>query len=84
MNTTTSPLFIPPLSHPHTSPPPHLHTCPSQSKITNWMMAATMTTIHDDDDNEYDELPTNCRSAKRFVSDYLQKPFSNNRANEDT
>ena len=48
---------IPPLSHPHPSPPTtHLHGLPSQTNFAKWVMAATMTTMHDDDADEYDEL----------------------------
>ena len=37
-------------------PPPHLHGLPSQTNFAKWVMAATMTTMHDDDADEYDEL----------------------------
>ena len=30
-----------------------LHTSPSQTNFAKWVMAATMTTMHDDDDNEH-------------------------------
>ena len=57
-------------SHPHPSrPPTHLYTIPSHTEIVKWVMAATIPTMHDDDDNENDELlsiflPPKCQSAK--------------------
>ena len=32
---------------------PTLHTSPSQTNFAKWVMAATMTTMHDDDDNKH-------------------------------
>ena len=37
-------------------PPPLTPSLSSETKIAKWVMAATMTTIYDEDDNEYDEL----------------------------
>ena len=57
---------------PHPPPPTstsYLHTLPSETKVAKVVMAATMTTIHGDDDNEYIELlpmllPTKCQPRK--------------------
>jgi len=42
-----------------------VHLTVSQTKIAKWVMAATMTTIHDDDDNEYDEFLLILMTRKR-------------------
>ena len=57
MRTRTSRLIICPLPTLILSPPrPNMQITASQTKIAKWVMAATMTTIYDEDDNEYDEL----------------------------
>ena len=66
---------LPPSSFP---PTPHLHGLPSQTNFAKWVMAATMTMMHDDDADDYEELSsillTQCQSPKQFVNDYYTTP----------